>query len=490
MIYFLGSIVLAASAAIFDPDGEAVLRPFLLSIIGNRQKRFRLSMIVLALLAWVLFVIVIPPFQTPDEPGHFAYVQSLASGHYPILPKKGILSYDSDLSADLQISGHVSEIAFHQDRIMNFLRSPVDESKSDNVDKSVQAYQPPLYYFVASVLYRVSRSLGLPALTNFYATRMASLLFYLLFLAAFRLTVGQFMKQRAADYLTLAIALQPTLLMIAASINPEIGVVAVFTVTLGFLVAGLKTGSTKLSYAILLGLLSAATILTKFTGVIIYPVIFLALAMETAGGKTKKMRQLATYTASTIIPLTPWLIFNYLNYHALLPHNAQLLSGSGPIDNKIQLLFMTSNDIRESLSGLAGIFGWLDAPVYGTLQQIYTFICLTFIGIGAWIIFHRREWKKSGLELVPFISFVTLALLSLFLIVYSLYLKVDYGWIFALQPRYFMIGMLPAAVLFVSGIRQALRSVHEEQLMRGLFFFSLVYFLIALLYTIVPRYYV
>ena len=452
------------------------------------QRRFLLGGLLLVLIAWFLVFLATPPFETPDENKNYAYVQSLANGHLPRLPAAGEAG-ESELGIELERSYWFGAIAFHEDRIVNSLRPPIDESKSDDVDTSMQATHEPLYFLTASSFYRLARFAGFSAAKTYYATRLASLGFFMVFIVAFWKVAKMMMDERAAQYLTMAIALQPTLLMVATCVNADIGVIALTTLTIGVLLAGLKAGSTRLSFAVLLGILTGAAFWAKFPGVILIPVVMLSLAFSLKSETIQKVRLIGAYALSTVAAMAPWLVINLIRYHSLLNSNGGIAQRPEFDTNTTSIILMPLNDVRQSLYTFAGSFGWLDAPVFLELRLIYPFAVAVLIVLAVWITI-RREKLQFRFDHIPFVSTLAVTSLMLFLIAFSLLMVLKYYWAYPLQGRYYLIGLLPAALLFFSGLKQILRSLPDESIARGVFLVSLIFFLINIIFTLLPRFYV
>ncbi|MHB8860104.1 MAG: DUF2142 domain-containing protein [Thermoleophilia bacterium] len=453
-----------------------------------RQRRFLLGGLLLVLLAWLIIFLLTPPFEAPDENKNYAYVQSLASGHLPRLPAANEEG-ESELGIELERSYWFDSIAFHENHIVNSLRPPIDESRSDSVDSSMQATHEPLYFITASVFYRMARFAGFSAAGTYYATRLASLGFFLLFVGGFWKVAGMVMEDRAAQYLTMAIALQPTLLMIATCVNADIGVVALMTLAIGVLLAGLRSGSTRLSFAVLMGVLSGAAFWAKFPGVILIPVVLICLAWSVKSEAVVKLRLIGAYLLSTLAVISPWLFINLIRYHSLLNSNGGIVERPEINTDTTSIIMIPLNDLRQSLYSFAGNFGWLDAPVFLELRLIYPIIVATLIVLAVWI-YIKREKLDFRFDHLPFVSTLAVTFLMVFLISFSLLMALKYYWVFPLQGRYYLVCLLPASLLFFSGLKRILCSLSDESIARGVFFVSIIYFLINVIFTLLPRYYV
>jgi 4-amino-4-deoxy-L-arabinose transferase-like glycosyltransferase len=454
-----------------------------------RRHAFLIASAWLLLSAWLIFFVVTPPFQSPDEDGHYTFVQSLANGIYPVL-SKGEPTHESvsPMAKELREAYLMEENSFNAERIFNTERRAIDETKSDAAETSVQATYPPFYYFASSLFYRAAKIAGFSPLTLFFVTKLSSLMFYMIFVGVFSWYFRRILPSREADYLTLAVGLQPMVLLAATAVNPEIAAVALFSVAFVALLVSLKKGYAQLEFALILAVLSSLAILTKVTNVILAPVILAGFALFINLRPAKKVLWLSTYAFATLATLVPWLYFNVHTYDSLLPHNLVLFAKTGP-SNTMYVVMTTLIDVKESIFYLPGIFGWLDAPLFRELRYFYVFILIVFVAVGSWHALRRAEDgdSSSGHEQVAFFS---VALLVIFLISYSVNMNVKYHWISGLQGRYFLVGTVPATVLFYSGLRRTIKVKSTETLARSLFLLSLICFLVSVLFIIIPRFYV
>jgi uncharacterized membrane protein YozB (DUF420 family) len=278
------------------------------------------------------------------------------------------------------------------------------------------------------------------------------------------------------------------LLMIASSINPEIAGVAIFTLAIYVLISGLKDKSPKLSFAVWMGVITAAAMLSKLTAIILIPVVVMSFALLIKCSWKRTIRLSALYLFSAFVLLAPWLVINQVHYHRFLPNNVVLFDYKPLSPNWPNVVFMVLNDFRDALNNLAGNFGWLDAPVFFELRLIYIIVSTIFIGLGIWFLITKTDtfrWKDR----VEFVSMLCLTFLVIFLVAFSLEMA-KYNWITAMQPRYFLICLLPATILFYAGVSRVIKPKNPDSIARVLFAASLLLFLTSILYTLLPRYYV
>ena len=467
--------------------------------IAAFKRKSLAAALLFILAAWLLFFLAVPPFENPDEDGNYAYVQSLATGNYPVLthgetPDKAI----SEIGAELRSAYDFNQTRFKQDRIFDAQPGAVDETKSDYVETSIQAYHPPVYFATAAMFYWCARTAGLSSLAVFYVTKFTSLFFYLVFVANLWLFLRTMLARREAGYLTLAVAIQPSLLMMATSINPEIGAVAFFTVIFFLLTLALRNGSINSGLAGFLGVLSALAVLTKFTNIILLPLALAGIAFCLQCSWKRKIHLGAVYLVTAAVLVSPWLAFNQNHYGTLLPHNLMIFSIlNAPMSGAVLsaqtgpffVLFATFLDFKDSLLGIPGVFGWVDAPIFVELRLLYAFILVLFVSLGAWqLVSHGKRRLSQKPE--HFLAAVAVMLLVAFLISYSAMMKIKYQWLPGLQGHYYLVGLLPATILFYAGIKKAFRIKHDEILARNLFYISFMVLLVGILYSILPRFYV
>lgn len=240
----------------------------------------------------VAWDVAVPAFQGPDESAHYAYVQYLAeTGNLPRVPPPAEIA---------RVPGSTEE----QDAltwlnlrpvIRNFLQTPawssVDLSLWHQVERSMPhgsrangaefnqlAKNPPLYYAVMAIPYRML--VWLPVLKRVFVLRLFNALFYLATIALVWLIAGEvFGRVRWKQTLAAgAVALEPQLSFLSAIINADTLLV---TLTCGFLLAALRLVRRGPSLARVLWVtgLASAAVLTHGRGLVTLPVLILALVV-------------------------------------------------------------------------------------------------------------------------------------------------------------------------------------------------------------------
>jgi 4-amino-4-deoxy-L-arabinose transferase-like glycosyltransferase len=272
--------------------------------------------VVLVGLAWAL---VVPPWQSPDEVAHFAYVQSLAEDFD--LP--GIKGHpgDSTDQADADNAVGASRGAFYPQS------APPDWSRSDwdaylaqvrtnppprtNGDgPNPASTNPPLYYLYGDIAYLVDH--GGTAFGRLYAIKIWGLLLLVgTTLAAWLLAGEVFGRRRLPQLACAAVAgLLPMETFISTSVNPDALMIALWTFAL-WLGARVINRCAAGRDAIALCAVTAAAVLTKATSYALIAPVLLAIVVgiwrrpETE--RRTSRRGLAAAGLVLVVPIVGWL---------------------------------------------------------------------------------------------------------------------------------------------------------------------------------------
>jgi Predicted membrane protein (DUF2142) len=243
-----------------------------------------LAMATIQVVAWML---VLPPFQGPDEDAHFAYVQHLAeTGGRPGSPTSGSRSFSTEHAeamkwADLFVLrgvlgarpgwAEVEEQRWHE------VEASLPEEASSDSDQNAAGNNPPLYYALETVPYHLAP--GGSFFNRFYMTRVASAVFYVAAVAFMWLIASELFRPLWARTLATAIfGLHPKFAMVGALVNPDTLLVLIWTV---FIYIGLRIvrhGPT-MRRLIGVGATAAASLATHGRGVAIVPALVVLLGI-------------------------------------------------------------------------------------------------------------------------------------------------------------------------------------------------------------------
>jgi Predicted membrane protein (DUF2142) len=243
-----------------------------------------LAMATIQVVAWVL---VLPPFQGPDEDAHFAYVQHLAeTGERPDLADGSGFSYSTeqgeamkwaDLFALRGVIGARPGWTQAAERRWHELEMSLPDKASSDSGQNAAGPNPPLYYSLEAIPYHLSP--GGSFFNRFYMTRFASAAFYVAAVAFMWLIASELFRPVWARTLATAIfGLHPKLAMVGALVNPDTLLVLIWTV---FIYVGLRIvrHGPSLKRLVGTGAAVAASVLTHGRGLAILPALLALLGI-------------------------------------------------------------------------------------------------------------------------------------------------------------------------------------------------------------------
>jgi 4-amino-4-deoxy-L-arabinose transferase-like glycosyltransferase len=341
---------------------------------------------LIACLNAICWSIITPPFQVPDEPSHFAYVQQLAENGR--LPTSGQSDYSEEELVALRDLDHL-EVRWHpenhpvatqaqQQRLQHDLARPLRRAGPGGA--GVAYSQPPLYYALQTIPYELASSgslLDRLALMRLFSALLAGItaLFAYLFVrealpgAPWAWAVGG-----------LGVALTPLLGFMSGSVNPDAMLFAVSAAIFYLLARAFHRGMTS-QLAIAIGVVTAIGLLTKVNFIGLTPGILIGLVvLAIRGARTSPRtayRSLALALAIPVIPVLLYVVINLASNHAGLGvvSSAIHLTGGGSALSEANYIwqfylprlpgmshyFPGVSMTREVwFAGAVGRYGWLD----------------------------------------------------------------------------------------------------------------------------------
>jgi hypothetical protein len=319
----------ATSGAIVAPavlEAPPRAAPGRLRGLGRRMRRqlggIPVAAWICALVAFtngVAWSVIVPPFQTPDEPSHFAYAQHLAeTGQLPsssseTFPPAEEIALADLLQSEVRFSreNHPISSVAEQRRLEFGLSLPLSRSEPGNA--GLAASEPPLYYALQTIPYKLASSGTL--LDQLALMRLLSALiggFTALF--AFLFLREALPGERWAWTIgALSVALMPLFGMMSGAVNPDSLLFAVSTVLFYGLARAFRRGLSP-RLAICIGATIAAGCLTKLNFLGLLPGTALglfALALrETRMRIRGAMRLLAPTVAVAAAPVCLYVLLD------------------------------------------------------------------------------------------------------------------------------------------------------------------------------------
>jgi Predicted membrane protein (DUF2142) len=409
--------------------------------------------------------VISPPFQVPDEPSHFAYVQRLAETGS--LPRGSGLMFpfaEEIALEDLRypaVREHPSvptiSTASAQHKLEHDLALPYSRTNSDNA--GVAASEPPLYYALETIPYELESSgtvLDRLALMRLLSALFgsATALFTFLFLREalpaerWAWTVGG-----------LGVALAPLLGVMSGAVNPDALLFAISAALFYCLARGFRRGLTP-RLALALGALLLAGCLTKLNFVGLLPGAIAGLLVlclrEARSSPRNALRCLGLACAVSVGPVA---LFVLLDSFAGRPSTGPVtaaftLSGArGPILHELSYVWQFYLPRLPGMKGyfhglpttrtywfdgLVGLYGWLDTTFP---SWVYTAALVPF---GAIVVLLARELFVSRATLrsrpLELLVYAAMGLGLLFIIGVDDYIHKNPGEY--AEPRY-LLPLLP-----------------------------------------------
>jgi hypothetical protein len=346
---------------------------------------------------------ITPPFQVPDEPDHFAYIQQLAeTGRLPTSAGKHFSQEESTAVEDLgqtEVKERPQNIAVltnaQQRRLQHDLAASL--GRTDGGEAGVAASEPPLFYALQTLPYELGAGASLLdrlELMRLLSALMAGLtaLFAFLFVrealpgARWAWTVGG-----------LGVAFAPLLAFMSGSVNPDAMLYAVAAALFYCLARAFKRGLTLRS-ACAIGAVIAVGVLTKLNFLGLLPGAGLGLvllarraarardrdALDAAAERDSPFYRdnpyvwLACAIGLGAAPAVLYAIVNVLSHHptlGIVSGTSATVGHHGSVFGEISYIwqlylphlpgmprdfpgFLTTRDIW--LNGYVGLYGWFD----------------------------------------------------------------------------------------------------------------------------------
>lgn len=392
--------------------------------------------------AWSL---VTPPFQVPDETAHFAYAQRLAeSGLRP--GDRGRPEFSSEQTQTLDAIGTLGIIgrplvrpagSASADRQIGdqLARITRGAPRGDGGGPSTATSQPPLYYGLMAVPYRIFG--GSSLLTRLEAMRIVSALIFASGAAICGLFAHELLPGFSGAKIAggLAIGLSPYAAFICSGVNPDALLLTMSSLTLMLVARGFRRG-TGITWFVTFGLTLIGGVLTKLT--------FLAFVPPGIGVAfyfaVRSRRQLLTELSAGLKAIAPpvailcalplivclWLVATGKSLTASSTATPSLTATTIKSPNTREMIsyawqlffprlpFMTDQFgfaplTQTWIDGFAGRFGWLDYNVsHRVVHAFRVFMVVTCVLALCSAVRFRSRWTSRYSECVTYAGFAAL----------------------------------------------------------------------------------
>lgn len=243
----------------------------------------------------VCWVLVVPPFQAPDESGHFGYVQSLAeNGERP----GGVQGDEPPHSTEHRVAEAIARNRIAGDpnrkppwgesdqRLWDAVEPRLEGELRRDSSGGEQGGHPPGYYAYEALPYWIGS--GGDLFTRLHLMRLWSAALMLVTTAGAWLLIGELVGRDRVLQLTGAacVGLQPMATFVSSGIAPDAALFAVTSVGLWLGVRVIRRGPTRATVAGLLAVTVAAGFVKAAGLALVVPALFaLAVGARRRGGR-------------------------------------------------------------------------------------------------------------------------------------------------------------------------------------------------------------
>lgn len=439
-------------------------------------------------LAYSIFFFLIPPFQTPDETGHYDIVYWITRGVYPNVDKgekPNPHPYNALLWEYFGLGiNHPMLIPDYSKLSQSLLEK---QSNFPNENKftplTSQAYNPPIFYSVAAVFLKITQLFQANLLIQYYAIRLSSALWYFATLFfAFKILRLYFQNKVTQKAALLFFAINPLMLSVGISINPDISIVFFTTLFLHFVVKQKNAASLfSIKNIFFLSLIAGIAALSKISGIFLVPTLVAYLFIQR---KTIKQWLWAStlFTMLFVIIQVPWSIFNWYRYHEIVVSEIALGPGSKTfVTNPLIAIISAAWEFRHTFFHFAGFFDWNDTHPSTEIFTVYAICLIVFFCLGIWSVIKSKHQKAT-------IFLLTIFFLFLFFYIFSLDRKLYYP-VWDIQGRYILPLFLPMTIFIFEGFNYIFEKFSMNAA-KYLSYFSIFYYFFILFFILIPRFYV
>ena len=434
--------------------------------------------VAVAILNAICWSIIVPAFEVPDEPNHFAYVKQIAETG--TLPTSAAEAYETNAEMIKvldrlhypyvrQQPGHRTISTAHgQERLEQGLAQlRAEPGAKGSFAAGVAASQPPLYYALEAVPYNLAGN----ALTRLQLMRLLSALM------AGLTTLFVFLFLRETLPVTpwawsvggLATAVMPLLGFVSGAVNPDAMLFAVSAALFYVLARAFRRGLTR-RVAVAFGIVVAIGMLTKLNFAGLLPgacigVFLLTMRARRSLGRSA-WRSLGIALGIPAVLLLLYAIVNVASNHSPFGLISRAFNGEGislPELSYVWQLFLPRlpgmvNDFPGIFTprtlwfnGYVGLYGWLDTAFPG---WVYEFALIPLAAVVALFLRDAVRIREALLSRrAELVTYAAMAAGLMVMIGYASYAEFPAVDATFAESRY----LLPLVPLFATGVAMAAR---------------------------------
>lgn len=417
-------------------------------------------------LAWI---ILIPVWQYPDEQAHFAQVQFIAEQggipqnnttfdtSYEVAIAEKVLGTERDENGNNKFTYHPEYKLDYSQSLYGQQEKTIIEfpnSSRSQMVKNEATLNPPLYYNLGSVVYKIF-SFG-SLFERVYAVRFLSLIFFLgTVFTAFKIGQLIFVKSNILP-LALAgmIAFKPMLSFASTGVLPDSLTILLFSIFIYLCLRMVKEGisSKNLALVLITITLGAMTRQHFLISLFILPMIFLYHFIYNS--KQRKKIVISTIAGAMVLFIASYFVpaLDFIRRFDYPESSRKILNNPlADLTYLEHLKWTIRHSIAEVWPWFWGVYKWLSLTVPHVVYQIINrLVPIALIGvlIKIYLIAKKREFKKEFpfffLILVPIIYFMALT-------TFDYFYRKNNGFSFGIQGRYFFPTIASSMAILLVG---------------------------------------
>jgi len=450
------------------------------------------AFLTLSLIFGMMFIIALPPFQSPDEPAHFYRAYQLSEGKIiaDTLPKQK--SYQSGGSLPLSI---IRTATLWCDRIpfklsQKVKREQFSESLNMPLEREKTAYTifasalySPIPYLPQTVGIAVGKLFNLAPLWLMYLGRFANLITATL-ITFFSIRIVPFYK-----WVFFLLALTPMAIAQSASLSADVVLNGTaFLLSAGLINCAFNSKKDKLT-AKDIALISVAGMVVSLSKSAYLPLVLLFCLIP-----KRKFNSLKDYLISALFVILPsvlaWFLWNLAVKGLGVPVNIQI--GASP---EQQVAYLSAHPLMvftlawDTLRGLdymigtfIGVLGWLD-----TRLPLITLISYAAMLIWVALVSGEPDYNVPGSSKLKIAFVLTAIVFSIYLLMYLLWSPVGEKSVLGVQGRYFIA---TSPLFFLLLYNQRFSSKIPERRFHSLILYYSMFALVSSLIAVIFRYYI
>lgn len=452
-------------------------------------------------LSWI---ILIPMWQYPDEQAHFAQVQFISevSGipinnqsfdtSQEVAISEKILDTERDDLGNNKFTYHPEHKIEYSENIYGLYEKKIinlPRSSRFQMVKNEATLNPPLYYFLASIVYKIFSCCSL--FTRVFAIRiMSALIFMATIFISFKAAELLFLKNKfMALAIASVIAFKPMLVFASTGILPDTLTIFLFTVFTYMCLKIIKYGFGFESVVFLfLSVIFGA--MTRQHFLIVLFIIPLVIVYRFILDKKLRIKMIASLIGFSLLLFILSFFIESLNFiHRFdYPESSRYIPNN-PLSNLTytdHLVWTIKHSVFEIWPWFWGVYRWLSLTLPPVVYQIINrLIPLSAIGILLWF-FETAKNKKFGKNFHLFFLMIVALVYFFALTTFDYLYRMRNGYSFGVQGRYFFPPIFSVVSLLVVGFWYFFKFLLRDYYKYGIFLliiFIMIFNLTSLIFV-------